>query len=573
MPSQASAEHAEVRHDPGPDTSGRDDEDEFDSDAFREWMRNRARTRFPRRRQPESDDDGRGDRDDHRSSTGPPPDWDGESSSFLDYQIKAKLWLATAKARPRTRGPLLLQKLSKSPFQAMKYLAKDNSWMTSDQNGEELLRLMDLPENFGEDKEEDLISSLARITYHLRRGRDETHRDFFSRWDQAMRKVNEHKIYLPETFVGFLMVNALAMGDSDIKSLLNFSRGSIRPADIRDFVRKHETKLQVSQVGVDRKTTTSRTSSSAHFVTTDSLDQDEEEIHAVEEALRDLRDEDDGNDDGLDDESTILEEHETAEILSTLLAQKKKTYTQTLKAKKQKELSRGYGNKWKGGKSLSVTGTGTPPFREGQFKMTIEELKKVTKCGICHRVGHWHRECPEKDKHKTGPKETNFLEMEEAIFCGRLQHSGPAVQRVEPATQSNSPEASDNTGPGACETATHGAYMSDLPVFDVLFGDGCCNIDSLGTPGNPIYDDGCATLDTGCQRMAIGRATLERFVHQLPGNIPVKLTSSRNTDSRVFMGSLLPGMWPPSQPAWARRGPFSNQRFLTTKKVRMPLFW
>ena len=75
-------------------------------------------------------------------------------------------------------------------------------------------------------------------------------------------------------------------------------------------------------------------------------DTDEEEIHLIEAAIRDLKDEDDGDKTDLGDgdkDGAILEEHEAAEVLSTML-QKKKSYTQTLKAKKSKELSWGYSN-------------------------------------------------------------------------------------------------------------------------------------------------------------------------------------------------------------------------------------
>ena len=53
--------------------------------------------------------------------------------------------------------------------------------------------------------------------------------------------------------------------------------------------------------------------------------------------------------------------------------------------------------------------------------MTIEEVKKVTRCGNCHKVGHWHRECPEPPRER----EQNLLETEEAVFCGLLEADGP----------------------------------------------------------------------------------------------------------------------------------------------------
>ena len=451
-----------------------DGDDGFDSEEFRSWMRNRRRSRAQRRRSEDSEDG----QDDQRSSSGPPPEWDGDSIPFLDYQIKANLWLATTKAKPRTRGPLLLQKLSKTPFEAMKYLAKDPQWMSSDRNGEELLALMDKPENFGEDKEEDLISSLAKVTYHLRRGRDESNRAFFSRWDQAMRKVTEHRVQLPEKFVGFLLINALNMTDNDIKALLNFSRGSIVPKDIREWVRKHETKLQVAHVGLDKRTTSTK-SSTAHYVTAEDFDPEEDEIHVVEEALRDLQPEDqEAATEGAEEE--ILEEHEAAEILSTILQQqKKKTYTQTLKAKKAKELSRGYGNMRKTGRFTSITGNGRPPFKQGQYRMTVEELKKVTKCGICDEIGHWHRECPnaDKPKPKQQAKEANFLETEEAIFCGHLELSGQEELSRGPEGASSSStnfvfvsEDTSAVGTSMDEQNAQRAYMPELHDLEIMFG-------------------------------------------------------------------------------------------------------
>ena len=54
---------------------------------------------------------------------------------------------------------------------------------------------------------------------------------------------------LPDKYLGFLLIQALCLSEQDIKSLLNYTRGSILTKDIKDYVRKHETKLQVSQVG------------------------------------------------------------------------------------------------------------------------------------------------------------------------------------------------------------------------------------------------------------------------------------------------------------------------------------
>eukprot|EP00435_Cladocopium_sp_Y103_P038110 s2710_g10.t1 len=429
-----------------------DDEDDeaFDSEEFREWMRNRGRTRRnarPRRRDSSDGSDG-GGRDDGRTNAGPPPEWDGESVGFQDYLIKARLWLATTRSKPRTRGPLLLSKLTKVPFETMKFLAKDAKWMQSPDNGEELVTMMDQSEYFGDDRDEDLLSALAKITYHVRREKSEAHRAFFNRWETAYRKVVEHRVQLPDKYTGFLLIQALCLSEQEIKAMLNYTRGSILPKDIKDYVRKHETKLQVSQVGVEKKPTTNTTGTKAsgHYLLNDEeTDVDDEEIHALESALRDLHDgESPGDPSGPQEgEGPILEEYEAAEVLSTMLS-KRRSFAQSQKAKKAKELGRGYHQPPKGrGKSFSTTTSGRQPFRSGQYRMTIEEVKKVTKCGHCHKVGHWHRECPELHRGGT-EKGQHLLESEEATFCGLLEVGDPAQSPENPSLTPDEDELTGN---------------------------------------------------------------------------------------------------------------------------------
>ena len=108
-----------------------------------------------------------------RSNAGPPPTWDGVSEAFRDYEIRAKLWLATTKVRPQARRPLLLMNLSSTPFDDLKHLARDPLWMQSSTNGEELLQEMATKELYGEDEREEMINTLAKLTYTLRRQKNE----------------------------------------------------------------------------------------------------------------------------------------------------------------------------------------------------------------------------------------------------------------------------------------------------------------------------------------------------------------------------------------------------------------
>ena len=518
-----------------------EDDDGFDSEEFRRWLRQRDRR--PRRRRHQGDSEEESDRerrDEGRSNAGPAPEWDGEALSFQDYAIKARLWLATTKAKARSRGPLLLQKLSKTPFETMKYLAKDQAWMKSETNGEDLIDLMEKPEVFGEDRDEDLLGALAKVTYHLRREKGETYRSFFGRWDVAMRKVTEHGVTLPEKYIGFLLINALNLQDSDIKSLVFFTQGSILQKDVRNWMRKYETKLQVSQVGTEPRR--DKTNKLFYTEDVDDLATEDAELHMMEEALKDLRGEDDGGAGDLMDEDDdaihTLEEHEAAEILATLV-QKKRTFLQNAKTKKSVELGRGY--RGGGPAPTSSSGSSSKPFARpgaGKFKATGKELKKVTKCGICKKPGHWWRECPHKDKEKEAHVLENPLEpmaeSEEALFCGHMELQSEECDvsrnRLSPRiTETDHRVDGHFLNEPTGHSAVRPAYKDR--TSELLFNDheGTSSKGSTASHDPPlirdhvIHDDECATIDTGCQRMAVGRDTLSRLAERLPDGLPVNL--------------------------------------------------
>ena len=385
------------------------------------------------------------------------------------------------------------------------------------------------------------------MTYHLRRERGEGYRAFFGRWDVAMRKVAEHGVALPEKYIGFLLINALNLQDADIKALVSFTQGSILQKDVRAWMRKYETKLQVSQVGIDKKDKSNRVLLTEGY---DDLAEDAMELHMMENALRDLRGEEDGstmeaNDD--DDQIHALEEHEAAEILATLV-QKKRTFLQNAKTKKSVELGRGY----RGGSAPSSSSTTTANqagLRPGRFKasgkidMTIEELKKVTKCGICKKPGHWWKECPQRDKEKEAHvlevPLTQNLESEEALFCGLVE-----TDRLPPEEHLSSCNRLSRDFSEPADPSVDGHYFSTVgeapkpaqSVYkvrdhEVLFeehesvsGEDPINIERPPTlRDTPVHEDECATIDTGCQRMAVGQDTLSRMAKRLPDGLSVNL--------------------------------------------------
>ena len=72
----------------------------------------------------------------------------------------------------------------------------------------------------------------------------------------------------------------------------------------------------------------------------------------------------------------------------------KKTFSSALKAKKNRDLARGFG----AGRDEAL--------RPGTYKLSIEELKRRTRCRNCKEISHWAKECQKKAK----SKEVMFLE-------------------------------------------------------------------------------------------------------------------------------------------------------------------
>ena len=206
----------------------------------------------------------------------------------------------------------------------------------------------------------------------------------------------------------------------------------------------------------------------------------------------------------------VFEEDEAAEILAVMIKEKKKTYTQSAQIKKDKELGRGY----RRGGGVSSQRDRQGPLRPGTYKLSIAELKQRTRCKRCQKVGHWHKECtnPPVPGYRPDPKEAHLLEIDldpydDALFCHHLE----AEQINDPLERSPDDEdiLSVSTEPNGCgkgrESFDPKSRVSELDympdrVYEILYG------------GGSSYDDAaCATIDTGCQRTAVGVETLNRM--------------------------------------------------------------
>jgi hypothetical protein len=367
-PEEDDEEEEELEQDDSVEDDEYNEDFERDFDEYKAWLKKRRNKRKGKGR---GKGDGSSSSEDGRSNVGPPTTWDGKNPSFEDYEIKARLWLATTKTKAKARGPQLLKALTGEPFDDFKHLIKDDDWMGHKKNGSFLIDMMATDEFYGEEQEEELIAALSRLTYHTKKKQSETQKGFFTRWDGVMRKVEKHKIKLPDVYVGFLLLNALSIDDQETKMILNYTRGSMATKEIKKAVRKINMKVDARKVGLDVKAQAAKTVFLAEKMTPD-LHDDNDEDGEQELLLAALQELDDEEPPAEIDDDDIFEESEAKELLLAMAKDSgKRTFSQTLKAKKNKFLARGFGAGRDGSSSASSGG----PVKPGVYKVSIEELK------------------------------------------------------------------------------------------------------------------------------------------------------------------------------------------------------
>ena len=317
-------------------------------------------------------------------------------------------------------------------------------------------------------------------------------------------------VKLPEEYVGFLLMMSLQLTGDQIKLLLNYTQGSMKPRSIKEWLRVHETEF-------DWKTNSRAAPKGlvVNYVDEQPYDQiGEDDLEVLMGALDELSE--DGNPD--EDPDEVFDEEDAKEILSAMARDQsksgynfkdkfKRTFKAVNAAKKSRSLARGYGVNRDAGSERRASG---PAVREGgSYKLSIKALKKKTRCASCGQVGHWHKECPKKAGSSSGArpstsstttKELNYLNetTDEAYFIDYMEYLNYKEQNVS------------RRGNGGARPSS-AAYTER--VRELLWSECYTN--------HEINEDHCATVDTGCQRTAVGSDTLARLLARQPEGLSV----------------------------------------------------
>eukprot|EP00969_Alexandrium_andersonii_P008093 351779-Alexandrium_andersonii.AAC.1 len=180
-----------------------------------------------------------------RGGMTPPPAYDGDKKpgKFENYQIRATLWLHTVdQVRTSARGPMLLSQLTGAAFESAKHLAKDRSWLGADDNGERLIDFLAQPDQFGTEKQDELLTALWELIYGMERTKGEEVGTFITRFRGKVQKLRENGVTLPNEALGFIMLVGFGVQKTDFKMLLTLTGGSVAENEVARALKKLESK-------------------------------------------------------------------------------------------------------------------------------------------------------------------------------------------------------------------------------------------------------------------------------------------------------------------------------------------
>eukprot|EP00435_Cladocopium_sp_Y103_P033633 s58_g8.t1 len=326
-----------------------------------------------------------------KGSIGPPPSYDGsrEAGVFEEYRIRAKLWLFTTNVESRARGPRLMQALSGRAFESVRHMIDDSDWLEAPDNGEQLLELLAKPEYYGKEELESLYHSMHKLFYSELRKDDDDLPAFRSRFEQAVRKVEKHKVKLPPEALGFLFLKQSKINAESFERLITMTNGDLKLDAVMEALRRLKMKL----LDADETTAAKKRNiwiqdpidENVHDVPIDGPS-DGADLDLIEQALADL----DGGDDA--SKASEVTEDGAREILMTLIKQRvnrpvNMSYRNVQQQKREVKNARGY---------RPVISSSNSSGHGGTMRRDLQQLKSVTRCKACGELGHWHKECPQK---------------------------------------------------------------------------------------------------------------------------------------------------------------------------------
>eukprot|EP00971_Amphidinium_carterae_P111708 2212356-Amphidinium_carterae.1 len=317
--------------------------------------------------------------------TADPPTWAGWTH-YREWKRAVRRWDATTDILPTRRGARIMRafdwalqaKLSHIPEQVL----------LSQGYLDAILSVLDM--HAGEHHEDDLRRALHGALMSWRRERTETLTQFTLRPDMQCREVERHGVILPEAVKGYLLLQGASLTAQSQANLRTLTAGQMLGTEVAKALRTMDTTAAAIDMAPAGKSLMTDAAAEADEPTGDA----DSWTSSLEEAVF------------AEVENLDLEEHEAEQVWAAVEQAreqgrvKKKTWldNRKFKAAVRKDRSGVLGMLGQRTGAASASSGGQASDRQSgqgrtapgaRKKMTISELKLVSKCANCGQRGHW----------------------------------------------------------------------------------------------------------------------------------------------------------------------------------------
>ena len=275
-------------------------------------------------------------------------------------------------------GPKLLEYIQGEAEDALEHLSIEK--VTSEKGYEDILGVLD--DRYKELQQEALHRGLREYFYQVMIQPGEGCGNFMVRLGTSYRKLVQHGIELPEEVQGWFLMRKFGLDQASESMLLTATGGSLKKTEVVKAVKAIFPQGKGGNVKKTDVFVAEETPLEPGSVPKD-MEPDEEgdDQNEVQEIFKIVAEQ-------LQAESDY-EEEGASDVFET--------YRDIMKKIQDKKVGRRFKRAGKG----SGKGTASSSWQlQGSIRGKIELIKAKTRCHICKQLGHWRRECPQKNQNR-----------------------------------------------------------------------------------------------------------------------------------------------------------------------------
>lgn len=349
-----------------------------------------------------------------------PPAWPGWTHR-KQWTAAVRRWNRTTDHPAHRRADKVLRALGWEPAAEFDHLSEQDL-MQSDFL-DKIFAVLDLKAGVRDGEER--RAAFRKAIYHTTRRKDETLAQYAVRRQQEFTMARNHGIDVPKDFQALLLREGASLNEQNLQNLSALLQG--QDTDPSAVARA----LGSLDVKGDRVTSYFQDSAEAagdetYLAAGDSSDDD---ITTEDEAvlLQEL------------DEMNISEDQATEVYLALDNVFRKRSWSESKKLKQEIRKDRGHLQKGLSGSEShrANPSVGRPHLaRPRRRRLNREQLKKVTKCNLCQKKGHWAEDCPLNKQRQSGGQPPQAFTFAAAVSSQQHLASFLSLQEVRDVVNS-----------------------------------------------------------------------------------------------------------------------------------------